>query len=128
MAKVKVNAGKKWINSFVAIVSILLGMIAISFFEQLGEWFDLEAKVTYFQAVKQVLGVLVGLTAYMSIMKSSAAVTHLNEVYDELVKVVWPEKDLVLKLTVGIVIAVSIISSMFVFTDFLFQKILELIY
>ena len=99
MAKVKINAGKKWINSFVAIISIFVGMIAISFFEQLGDWFDLEAKIKYFQAVKQVLGVLTGLTVYLSIMKSEAAVTHLTEVYDELVKVVWPEKDLVLKLT-----------------------------
>ena len=128
MAKVKVSTGKKWINSFVAVISILVGMIAISFIEQLGEWFDLEAKIQYFEMVRQFLGVFIGLATYISVMKNAKAVGHLSEVYDELVKVVWPEKDLVLKLTVGIVISVSIISSMFVLTDFLFQKILEQIY
>ena len=128
MAKVKVSTGKKWINSFVAVISILVGMIAISFIEQLSDWFDLEAKVQYFEMVRQFLGVLIGLITYVSVMKNAKAVGHLTEVYDELVKVVWPEKDLVLKLTVGIVISVSIISSMFVLTDFLFQKILEQIY
>jgi preprotein translocase subunit SecE len=52
----------------------------------------------------------------------------MQEVYSELVKVVWPDKDSIMKMTVGLVIAVSVISGIFVLVDFTFRKILELLY
>jgi preprotein translocase subunit SecE len=52
----------------------------------------------------------------------------MDEVYNELQKVIWPEKNTVLKLTIGIMIAVSIVSGIFVLLDFTFQKLLELTY
>ena len=114
---------KRWINSFVAILSVLFGMICISFFEQLGEWFDLEASMQYFQAVIQVSGVLFGLGFFMYCSNSNKnSVSLLNEVYAELVKVVWPERDVVVKMTIGVVVGVTIISSIFVLTDFVFFR------
>ena len=41
-------------------------------------------------------------------------------------KVIWPEKNTVLKLTIGIIIAVSIVSGLFVFLDFIFSKIIRI--
>ena len=125
---IELKDSKRWINSFLAIISILVGMVSISFFEQLGEWFDLEAKTKYFQAVVQVTGVLLGLLFFVFCSINKKAIGHLNEVYGELVKVVWPDKDTVVKMTFGVVVGVSIISSIFVLTDFLFQKILDLLY
>jgi preprotein translocase subunit SecE len=125
---IELKDSKRWINSFLAVLSILFGMICISFFEQMGEWFDLEAKVQYFQAVNQVLGVLFGLGFFLFCSINKASVSHLNEVYGELVKVVWPERDVVVKMTIGVVVGVTIISSIFVLTDFIFQKILDLLY
>jgi len=125
---IELKDSKRWINSFLAIISILVGMISISFFEQLGEWFDLEAKLQYFQVVTQVTGVVLGLVFFISCSTNKKASEHLSEVYGELVKVVWPDKDTVVKMTIGVVIGVTIISSIFVLTDFLFQKILDLLY
>tara|TARA_B100000925_G_C21997404_1_gene469606 strand:+ start:216 stop:602 length:387 start_codon:yes stop_codon:yes gene_type:complete len=120
--------GKKWVNSFVAINSVLFGFIIMRFLEQLSEWFDLEASIASFAVLKQVLGVLLGLAFYFSVTKSKKAVSHMDEVYNELQKVIWPEKNTVLKLTIGIMIAVSIVSGIFVLLDFTFQKLLELTY
>lgn len=125
---IELKDSKRWINSFLAILSVLFGMICISFFEQLGEWFDLEAKVQYFQAVIQVSGVLLGLVFFLYCSINKNSVSLLNEVYAELVKVVWPERDVVIKLTIGVVVGVTIISSIFVLTDFVFQKLLDLLY
>jgi preprotein translocase subunit SecE len=125
---IELKDSKRWINSFLAIISILIGMVSISFFEQLGEWFDLEAKTQYFQGIVQVFGVILGLLFFMFCSVNKKTTEHLNEVYGELVKVVWPDKDTVVKLTIGVVIGVSIISSIFVLTDFFFQKLLEFIY
>ncbi|MCO4792666.1 MAG: preprotein translocase subunit SecE [Bacteriovoracaceae bacterium] len=128
MSIIKSEDGRKWINSFIAIVSILAGFVTIRFLESMGEMFDLEAKVKYFIMISQGVGILVGLTTFISILKNKTASTHLHEVYGELVKVVWPDKDSVVKVTIGIIIGVSIISSIFVGVDFTFRKILELIY
>ena len=125
---IELKDSKRWINAFLAIIAVLFGMICISFIEQLGEWFDLEAKVQYFQGVVQISGVLLGVMLFIFCQTNKKAMSHLNEVYEELVKVVWPDRETVVKMTIGVVIGVSIISSIFVFTDFLFQKLLDLIY
>jgi preprotein translocase subunit SecE len=128
MSIIRSEDGKKWINSFIAVVSILTGFITIRFVEQLGEWFDLEAKVGNFLAFTQGLGVLLGVMAFLLIIKNKKAAGHLNEVYAELVKVVWPEKDAVLKVTVGIIIGVSIVSGLFVLIDYISQQLLSMVY
>lgn len=128
MSLLKSEDSKKWINAFVAILSFIVGYIVISFTEQMGEWFDLEAKVSNFLMVTQAIGIIAGLATFLGITKNKNASTHLNEVYMELTKAVWPQADAVLKSTVGIIIGLSIISGIFVGVDFLFQKALELIY
>ena len=127
MSLIKSEDSKKWINSFVAIVSAISGIIDIRFSEQMGEWFDLEAKIPNFPITVQVVGILIGLVVFISITKNRNASSYMDEVYAELVKVVWPNKDEVIKITIGLLIALSIVSGIFVFIDFGFRKILELI-
>lgn len=128
MSIVRSEDSRKWINFFVAIVSILAGFVSIRFLEQMGEWFDLESKVNHFLMVSQGVGILVGLSCFLGIMKNRGASSHMQEVYDELVKVVWPDRDTVVKVTIGIIIGVSIVSSILVGIDYTFQSILKLIY
>jgi preprotein translocase subunit SecE len=128
MSIVKSEDGKKWINAFKAIISILVAFVTIRFIETMGEWFELESKVTYFLAVSQGVGVFTGLITFLTISKNKIASTHLEEVYAELVKVVWPDKDSVIKVTIGIVIATAIVSGFFVLIDFTFRKLLNLLY
>lgn len=128
MSLVKQEDGKKWINSLIAVIALLSGFVTIRFIEQMGEWFDLEAKVGNFLALTQGAGILVGVLTFVLIFKNTKASTMLKEVYAELVKVVWPDKDSVLKITVGLVIGLSIVSAIFVLVDFTVRKILELIY
>lgn len=128
MSIVKKEDGKKWINSFVAIVSIISGFLTIRFVQQMSEWFDLEAKVNNFVLISQGVGVAVGLAIFIGIFKNKNASSLLNEVYDELVKVVWPDRDTVFKVTVGIVISLAIVSAIFVGVDYLFRALLDLFY
>lgn len=128
MSIVRAEDKKKWINAFVAIMGILTGYITIAFVSKMGEWFDLEAKVPNFLAVTQGAGIVVGLIVFMGIIKNVKASVHMGEVYDELVKVNWADKDAVVKITVGLVIGLSIVSSVFVLVDFTFRKVLNLIF
>ena len=128
MSTIKKEDEKKWINSFAAIASIILGYLLIRLMFQFGEWFDLEARVDHFLYITQGTGVLAGLAAFITILNHKKSSRHLHEVYGELLKVVWPDKDTVVKVTVSIIIGVSIISGIFVGVDFIFQKALELVY
>lgn len=127
MSLIKSEDSKKWINSFVAIVSAISALIVIRFSEQMGEWFDLEAKIPNFPITVQVVGIVIGLIVFISITKNKNASSYMDEVYAELVKVVWPNKDEVLKITVGLLIALSLVSGLFVLIDFGFRKLLEVI-
>ena len=51
--------------------------------------------------------------------------SFLSEVYGELIKVVWPNKDSTFKLTIGIIISVTIVSIILVIIDIIFKKLID---
>ncbi len=128
MSVLKAEDSKKWVHSFVAIVAIIVGYLVIQLMEQLGEWFDLEARVQNYLLVSQGLGIALGLAVFLFVVRHKVASGHMQEVYDELVRVIWPENDSVVKSTIGIIIGLAIISGIFVGVDFTFSKILDLFY
>ena len=128
MSLLRSDDNKKWVFGFVAIVSLIVTFVSISFFAQMSEWFDLEAKIGNFTVVNQVVGILVGLATFITINKHPKSSSVLQEVYSELVKVVWPDRDGVTKLTIGIVIGLVVASAVFLVIDLNFGKILSLIY
>ena len=119
--------GKKWIQTSVAITCMLVGYILISFFETLSEWFELEAKIPNYTASSQVLAVLIALGVFVYIMRNPKTSTFLNEVYQETLKVVWPDKNETVRHTIGIMIGVTIIGFILGFFDFVATWALSLI-
>ncbi|MEI8345900.1 MAG: preprotein translocase subunit SecE [Pseudomonadota bacterium] len=128
MSIIKSEDKGKWINAFVMLTCILVGFICIRFFYQLGEWFDLEAKLRNFIVWAQMAGVLVGIGTFLYIRNKKEALVHLDEVYAELVKVIWPDKDSTIKVTVGILIGVSIVAAFLILVDFIVSHLLDLLY
>ncbi len=121
------ESGKKWIQTSVAITCMLLGYILISFFETLGEWFELESKIPNFVASSQILAVLIALGVFVYIMKNPKISTFLTEVYQETAKVVWPDKNQTVRHTIGIIIGVTIVGFILGFFDFTATWLLSLI-
>jgi len=128
MSLIKAEDNQKWINFFVVIISALSGFLFIRFLGQMGEWFDLEARIPYFLGVSQGAGIVLGLIIFIVIQKNRNSKEHLNEVYSELVKVIWPDSESVVKSTIGILIGLTILSCIFVSVDYLFREGLNLIY
>lgn len=110
--------GKKWIQTTVAITCILLVYVLISFFEKLSEWFALETMIPYFSGITQFVSVVVGLATYIAIFKNSKSNEFLTNVYQEVMKVVWPDKQQTWRHTFVIMIAVTIMGFVFYFFDF----------
>lgn len=101
--------GKKWIQTSVAATCMVLGYVLISFFETMSEWFELESKMANFTAVSQGVSVLIALGVFVYIMKTPKIADFLADVYQEAVKVVWPDKNETVKHTIIIIIGVTII-------------------
>lgn len=112
------NDGRKWIQSSVAIVCIILGYIISRFFLQLGTWFELESKIKFFPAYAKGIAVLIGLATFIGIFKNEKSHSFLKEVYAEMVKVVFPDRNQTARMTIGVMIAVSIIGFILGFFDF----------
>ena len=128
MSIIKSEDSRKWITALTVIASALAGFVVFKFVNQLGDWFDLETKISNYTLVAQGLGFLTGVGTFIYILKNSETSTYLQEVYNELLKVVWPSKDATMKMTVGIAIALVIVAAIFTTVDFIFKKILEFVY
>ncbi len=118
MAVASNDEGKKWIQATVAVVCILVGYVLISFFEKLAEWFALETMIPYFFGITQVVSVLIGVVAFFYIMKNPKSSDFLTNVYQEIMKVVWPDSQQTWRHTFVILIAVTIFGFVFGFFDF----------
>ncbi len=103
------DSGKKWIQTSVAVASGLVVYVLISFFMQMGEWFELESKISSYVAISQVLAVLLGAGFFTYLMKNNITRSFLEEVYQEGSKVIWPDKNETVKHTIGIMIGVTIV-------------------
>lgn len=118
MAVASNEEGKKWIQASLAVTCILLGYVLISFFEKMAEWFALESKVPYYFGVSQAVSVLIAAGTYFYILKTPKTSEFLQEVYQEVLKVVWPDRQQTWRHTVVIMIAVTIMGFVFGFFDF----------
>jgi len=128
MSIIKSEDSRKWITALTVIASVLAGFVVFKFAHQLSAWFDLETKIPQYSLIAQALGFLAGAGTFVYILKNSETSSYLQEVYSELVKVVWPSKDATTKMTVGIAIALVIVAAIFTTVDFIFKKILEFVY
>ena len=110
--------GKKWIQTSVAVTCILLGYVLISFFGKMNEWFHLETMIPFYELITQVLSVgVAGVTAYV-ILTNPKSSEFLGSVYQEVMKVVWPDSQQTWRHTFIIMVAVTIMGFIFGFFDF----------
>lgn len=128
MAALRETDSKKWINALLAVGALILVNIIIRLLYQISEWTDLEAKIDNFRLVAQVFGIVVGLVSFVVVLKNQKAYQYLSEVYGELTKVIWPDKDSTIKLTMVIVVGVAIAAICLGLIDFGIGKVLELLY
>ncbi len=111
------NEGRKWIQSAVAVTCIFLSYVIISFLETLSDWFALESKIPFFEVGVTAFGVLAGLISFILIFKNPKSDSFLKEVYHEVMKVAWPDKDQTWSATIKIMIGVAIMGVVFWFFD-----------
>lgn len=128
MNTTEIKDGKKWIQAALAVFCSLAAYLMFKMLHQMSEWFDLEAKISNFNIVAQGIALVVAFLLFLILYKRAEVFNYLNEVYLELTKVIWPDKESVAKLAVGIVISTVILSIILVSVDLLVKKLLSLLY
>ena len=124
----KAEDSRKWVNTFLVLMAALTAFLVIKFLVFIGLRFELEAKVEYYELLTQVVGVVIGLMTFIICVRKRGVVKYLDEVFGELLKVVWPDKESSVKITIVVVIGVAIISALLVLADVLFNKLLSYLY
>lgn len=119
--------GKKWIQSGVAIICMLMVYVLIKFFTQMGEWFELESKISFYMGITQLISVVISFGVFIYLVKNTKTSSFLEEVYQEAIKVVWPDKNETVKHTIGIMIGVTIVGTLLAVFDVAATWLLSLI-
>ncbi len=101
MSLIKQEDANRWIYTFIAVIAIIATYVLVRFFYQLGDWFDLEAKITSFRIIAQIAGAGLGLISYVVAIKNEHVMKHLTDVYTEMLKVSWADIPSTNKLTIG---------------------------
>ena len=109
LMSVNQDSGRKWIQASVVLFGALMAYVSLAFIEQINGLWDLEAKVSNFSIMSNVIAFAVGLLTFVIIMKNEKASTFLDEVYVEFRKVVFPETDSTWRQTFGIMVGLSIV-------------------
>ena len=93
----------------------------------MGEWFELESKIQFYMGVTQLISVLISFGVFLYIIKNHKTKTFLEEVYQEAIKVVWPDRNETVKHTIGIMIGVTIVGTLLAVFDLAATWLLSLI-
>jgi preprotein translocase subunit SecE len=90
--------------------------------------FELEARINYYDMIIQGVGLAIGIITFIVCVKNKGVVKYLSEVFGELLKVVWPDRESSVKVTIIVIIGVAIVSALLVLADFLFNRVLTYLY
>jgi preprotein translocase SecE subunit len=122
------SSDMKWINATIAAAAVICSIVFYSLVIWLGDWFQLEAYISRFVLVAQIVAILGGLGSFIFIRSNKRVTTYLDEVMGELAKVIWPEKNSVTRLTIGILIWLVIVGIILAFVDYITRILLQLLY
>lgn len=109
---------RKWIYSSLAIFGFLLALLTYKFLLQMGAWFDLETKVKNYILISQILSVGISGVAFFALIKNEKSAQFLYETYDEMLKVVFPDRSETFRHAIIIMIVVTIIGFILGMFDF----------
>lgn len=118
----------KWQNVAVVAAAIVIGYVSYAFFNQLGEWFELEAKIPRFNIFAQGLGVVLAAIFFIAVQKIPASSKFLSETFHELSKVIWPDRQETVRQTIGIMIGLAILGIVLGLIDVGIGKLLGLLH
>lgn len=138
MSILKKEDEKRWIGAFIAVSAIIVAYLMTKLLTSVGDTYGLEStfgatsafggKTSLYPLFAKGISVVAGTIFFLIAIKANSVVTYLSEVFTELVKVIWPNPDTVSKLSLGILIAIAIVSTILLMIDKVIHLLVKSIY
>ena len=106
----------KWINTILFLASALVGFLFNMLLIKLGTWFEFEAKIPQYKYIQLLASIIVVFGTLFYVKSRTDLMTFFYETYDEMTKVVFPDKNQSFRLSIIVIIAITIIG--FILTTF----------
>lgn len=106
----------KWINTILFLGSVLVGFLFNMLLVKLGTWFEFEAKVPQYKYIQLLASIVVVFGTLFYVKSRTDLMSFFYETFDEMTKVVFPDKNQSFRLSIVIIIAITIIG--FILTTF----------
>lgn len=106
----------KWINTILFLASAIVGLIFHKLFIKLGLWFEFEAKIPQYKYLQLFASLVVVFVTMVYVRSRSDLMSFFYETFDEMTKVVFPDKNQSFRLSIFVIIWVTIIG--FILTTF----------
>ncbi len=106
----------KWINTILFLGSVLVGFLFNMLLVKLGTWFEFEAKIPQYKYIQLLVSILVVFGTLFYVKSRTDLMTFFYETFDEMTKVVFPDKNQSFRLSIFVIIAVTVIG--FILTTF----------
>ena len=106
----------KWINTILFLLCVLVGFLFNMLLIKLGTWLEFEVKIPQYKYVQLFVSIIVVFGTLFYVKSRSDLMAFFYETFDEMTKVVFPGKNQSFRLSIFIIIAVTIIG--FILTIF----------
>lgn len=119
------HPGTKWVTVAVFFVCCVVAFSTSLFLQTLSVWFELESKINSFQYISFLLSGAVGIASWFIIKNQNDWMKFLYETTEEMSKLAVPDKNLTFKMSLVVIVAVSIIGFFLSIFDWLARTILS---
>lgn len=117
----------KWINTILFLGSVLVGFLFNMLLIKLGTWFEFEAKIPQYKYIQLIASIVVVFATMVYVRSRSDLMTFFYETFDEMTKVVFPDKNQSFRLSIFVIIWVTIIGFILTTFDWIARLVIGLI-
>lgn len=121
------ESNQKWVNlSFLAGAG-LIGFVVFLLASRAAAALDFDGRFGHLESSIKIGAVVVGALCFLLLYRSKSATLYMDEVFIELNKVTWPQREETTKGTIAVLIAVTVMGFMFGLVDWLWSHIVNVI-
>lgn len=118
---------QKWVNLSFLAASALTAFVIFLLASRASAALDFDGRVQNLATILRLGAIVVGAVCFFVLYKNKTANLFMDEVFIELGKVTWPQREETFKATIAVLIAVTIMGFMFGVVDWVWSRLVNFI-
>lgn len=117
----------KWINTLLFLGSVLVGFMFNMMLVKFGAWFEFEARIPQYKYIQLLASIVVVFATMVYVRSRSDLMTFFYQTFDEMTKVVFPDKNQSFRLSLFVILWVTVIGFVLTIFDWIARLVIGLI-